>query len=79
MHSIQLVEQPPFNGQVVGANPAVGVAVETPIAIVADMATLGGLATDQDTPYTAQAVEKLWTILKSPQMAGTVKNFASAG
>ena len=38
---------------------AVGVVVETPIAIVADMVTFGGLATDQDTPYTAQAIEKI--------------------
>jgi len=38
---------------------AVGVVVETPIAIVADVVTLGGSLTDQDKPYTAEAIEKV--------------------
>ncbi len=38
---------------------AVGVVVETPIAIVADVVTLGGSLTDKDKPYTAEAVEKV--------------------
>lgn len=38
---------------------AVGVVVETPIAIVADIVTLGGSLTDQDKPYTAEAIEKV--------------------
>ncbi len=37
----------------------VGVVVETPIAVAADVLTLGGSLTDQDKPYTAQAVEKV--------------------
>lgn len=37
----------------------VGVVVETPVALVADTLTLGGSLTDQDKPYTAQAVEKV--------------------
>jgi len=35
----------------------VGVVVETPIAIVADALTLGGLITDKDKPYTATALK----------------------
>lgn len=38
---------------------AVGLVVETPLAVVADVVTLGGSLTDQDTPYTAQAVSKV--------------------
>ncbi len=38
---------------------AVGVVVETPVAIVADVVTLGGSLTDKDKPYTAEAVEKV--------------------
>lgn len=37
----------------------VGTVIETPVAVVADMATLGGVLTDQEKPYTAQAVEKV--------------------
>lgn len=37
----------------------VGVVVETPVAIVADMVTMGGVLTDKDQPYTATAVEKV--------------------
>ena len=38
---------------------AVGLVVETPIAVVADVVTLGGVLTDKDQPYTATAVEKV--------------------
>lgn len=37
------------------AKAAVGV-VTVPVAVVADAVTLGGSLTDQDKPYTAQAV-----------------------
>lgn len=37
----------------------VGAVVETPIAIVADVVTLGGVLTDKETPYTAEAVSKV--------------------
>ena len=37
----------------------VGTVIETPIAIVSDVITLGGVLTDQEKPYTAQAVEKV--------------------
>lgn len=33
--------------------------VETPIAIIKDVATLGGSITDQDKPYTAQKLDDL--------------------
>lgn len=32
-------------------------AVVTPVAVVADVVTLGGAMSDQDKPYTAQALE----------------------
>lgn len=35
---------------------AVGVIVETPVAVVADTLTLGGLTTDKKKPYTAEAL-----------------------
>lgn len=38
---------------------AVGVVVEAPIAIAADIVTLGGSLTDRDKPYTAEAAEKI--------------------
>lgn len=38
---------------------AVGVVVETPIAIAADMLTLGGTLTDRDEPYTATALKNV--------------------
>lgn len=38
------------------AKAAVAV-VEVPVAVVADVVTLGGALTDQDKPYTATAVE----------------------
>lgn len=37
----------------------VGVVVETPIAIAADVITLGGSLTDKQRPYTAEAVSKV--------------------
>lgn len=37
----------------------VGVVVETPIAVVADVVTLGGSLTDKDKPYTAEAISKV--------------------
>lgn len=37
----------------------VGVVVETPIAVVADVITLGGSLTDKDKPYTADALSKV--------------------
>ncbi len=33
--------------------------VETPVAIVKDVATLGGALTEQDKPYTQQKVEEI--------------------
>lgn len=38
---------------------AVGIVVETPLAIVADAVTLGGATTDTKQPYTATALEKV--------------------
>ena len=37
----------------------VGTVIETPIAVVADVVTLGGSLTDRDTPYTSEAVSKV--------------------
>ena len=37
----------------------VGVVVETPIAVAADVITLGGALIDQEKPYTAEAVSKV--------------------
>lgn len=37
----------------------VGAVVETPVAVVADVVTLGGTLTDKKQPYTATAVEKI--------------------
>lgn len=41
------------------AKAAVGAVVETPIAIAADVITLGGSLTDKREPYTATAVKKV--------------------
>ena len=38
---------------------AVGIVIETPIAVVADVVTLGGSLTDKDEPYTATSVGKV--------------------
>ena len=37
----------------------VGVVAETPVALVADVVTLGGSLNDKEQPYTATAVEKV--------------------
>lgn len=37
----------------------VGVVVETPLAIAADVVTMGGALTDKKEPYTATAVKKV--------------------
>ncbi len=37
----------------------VGVVVETPIAVIADIATLGGVLSDKDEPYTATAMRRV--------------------
>lgn len=37
----------------------VGVVVETPVAVIADVVTLGGALTDRDEPYTSEAVKKV--------------------
>ena len=39
------------------AKAVVGVVVETPLAIAADVLTLGGAITDKDEPYTATALK----------------------
>lgn len=38
---------------------AVVVVIETPLAVVADVVTLGGALTDKDEPYTATAIKKV--------------------
>lgn len=38
---------------------AVGLVVETPVAMVADVVTLGGALTDKNEPYTASALAKV--------------------
>lgn len=40
------------------AKPTVAV-VTTPVAVVADVVTLGGVLTDKDKPYTAEACENI--------------------
>ena len=37
----------------------VGVVVETPLAIAADVVTMGGACTDKDEPYTATALKRV--------------------
>lgn len=41
------------------AKATVGLVIETPIAVVADVVTMGGALTDKDQPYTATALEKV--------------------
>ena len=41
------------------AKATVGLVVEAPIAVVADVVTMGGVLTDKDQPYTATALEKV--------------------
>ena len=48
------------------AKAVVGVAVATPVAVVADVVTLGGSLTDKDQPYTADAVSD---VVKNLQQA----------
>ena len=38
---------------------AVGVVIETPLAVAADVVTLGGTLTDKAEPYTATALSKV--------------------
>jgi hypothetical protein len=38
---------------------AVGAVIETPLAVAADVVTLGGALTDKKQPYTATAVQKV--------------------
>ena len=38
---------------------AVGVVVDLPVSVAADVVTLGGALTDKDKPYTASAVENI--------------------
>lgn len=38
---------------------AIGLAIETPIALVKDVATLGGAITDQDVPYTIKSLKRV--------------------
>jgi hypothetical protein len=42
------------------AKAAVGIVVETPLAIAADVVTLGGTLTDKDKTYTETAVENVY-------------------
>ncbi len=41
------------------AKAAVGVVIETPLAVAADVVTLGGTLTDRAEPYTVEAVAKV--------------------
>lgn len=41
------------------AKAAVGVVVETPLAVAADVITLGGALTDKAEPYTVTAANKI--------------------
>jgi hypothetical protein len=41
------------------ANAAVGVVIQTPVAIVADVLTLGGALNDRDDTYTGEAIGKV--------------------
>ena len=56
-HSLPLLRIMKMLGNLFKA--VVGTVIETPIAIVSDVITLGGALTDQEKPYTAQAVEKV--------------------
>lgn len=37
----------------------VGAVIETPVALVADVVTMGGAMNERDEPYTASAVRKI--------------------
>ena len=41
------------------AKAVVGAVIETPVALVADVVTMGGSINDRDEPYTATAVRKI--------------------
>lgn len=41
------------------AKAVVGVVVETPVSVVADIVTLGGSLTDKREPYTATAIKRV--------------------
>lgn len=41
------------------AKATVGVVIETPLAIAADVVTMGGALTDKDEPYTCTALKKI--------------------
>ncbi len=41
------------------AKATVGVVIETPLALAADVLTLGGVVNDRHEPYTATAVKKV--------------------
>ena len=47
---------------------AVGAVIETPIAIAADVVTLGGALTDKDEPYTASSLKR---VMKNVENAAT--------
>ena len=38
---------------------AVGVVIETPLAVAADIVTIGGALTDKNEPYTVTALKKV--------------------
>jgi len=42
----------------------VGLVVETPVAIIADIATMGGITTDHQKTYTGEALEKVMENIK---------------
>ncbi len=44
---------------------AVGLVVETPLAVVADVVTLGGALTDKQQPYTSEALSKVVSNLEN--------------
>lgn len=48
----------------------VGVVVETPFAVVADVVTMGGVLTDKDAPYTAKALEGVMQNIKNATEPG---------
>jgi len=37
----------------------VGIVIETPVSVVADVVTMGGILTDKDKPYTATTLKKV--------------------
>lgn len=52
------------------AKAVVGVVVETPVSLVADVITMGGALTDKDEPYTATAVGNVVQNLKNVTKPG---------